>query len=124
MSYSNTLCWVDIPVLSLDRAIAFYSVLFGSEVKKIVEQGFEFGLLPHVENNVSGCLCEMPDRKPSQQGPLIYLNAEGRLDAAIEAAVRHGGTLLRPREPIGPYGHRAVILDCEGNSIALYSKNL
>lgn len=122
MHYSNTVCWVDIPVLSLDRAIKFYTAVLNGDVQKIAEQGFEFALLPHVENNVSGCLCEMPDRQPSQHGALIYLNAEGRLDTAIEAAVAEGGAVLKRKEQIGPYGHRAVIRDSEGNAIALYSK--
>lgn len=122
MSYSNTICWIDIPVLNLDRSISFYSALLGSSVQKISESGFEFGLLPHVQENVSGCLAVMENRKPSQNGPLVYLNVEGKLDKSIEAAQQNGGKLLSPKEQIGPYGHRAIILDTEGNSIALYSK--
>ena len=35
---------------------------------------------------------------------------------------KQGGQLLKAKEQIGPYGHRAVILDTEGNAIAMYSK--
>lgn len=122
MKEKNTFCWIDIPVMDLDRAIAFYSQLLGETVTKFQEHGFEFGLLPHTENNVSGCLCVMEDRKPSQNGPLVYLNAEANLDAAINAAKEHGGKVLSPKAQIGPYGHRAIILDTEGNAVALYSK--
>lgn len=122
MSTNNTFCWIDIPVSDLDRAIQFYSKVLGSEISKISEHGFEFGLLPHENENVSGCLCVMEDRKPSQNGPLVYLNVEGKLDQAIEAAKKQGSKVLKPKEQIGPYGHRAVILDTEGNAIALYSK--
>src|SRR5262249_4181155 len=59
MSTNNTICWTDIPVLDLDRAIRFYSAVLGTKVTKESSPGFEFGLLPHVENNVSGCLCRM-----------------------------------------------------------------
>ena len=122
MSSNNTFCWIDIPVVNLDRAIDFYSAVLDSPVKKHVEHGFEFGLLPHDEENVSGCLCVMDDRKPSQEGPLVYLNVEGRLDQAIESAKKQGSNIIKPKEQIGPYGHRAIILDTEGNAIALYSK--
>lgn len=122
MKQENTFCWIDIPVIDIDRAIAFYAAVLEKSVEKMQEHGFVFGLLPHTEESVSGCLCVIDDRKPSQNGPLVYLHVEGRLDKAIEIAKTHGGTLLKPCEQIGPYGHRAVILDTEGNAIALYSK--
>ena len=118
----NTFCWIDIPVIDLDRAVNFYSMILGATVKKIDEHGFVFGLLPHTEENVSGCLSVMDNRKPSQDGPLVYLNVEGRIDNAIEETTKHGGQILAEKEKIGPYGHRAIILDTEGNAIALYSK--
>lgn len=122
MKHINTFCWIDIPVINLDRAIQFYSMILDKPIQKIAEHGFEFGLFPHTEESVSGCLSVMNDRKPSQDGPLVYLNMEGQLDNAITAAKKHGGQLLKAKEQIGPYGHRAIILDTEGNAIALYSK--
>ncbi len=121
MHIHNTFCWVDIPVLDLDRAIHFYKAVLDMEVSKINEHGHEFGLFPHTDNSVAGCLTLM-DRKPSHNGPLVYLNVEGRLDAAITAVKTHGKPVLKPKESIGPYGYRAVIEDSEGNAIALYSK--
>lgn len=118
----NTFCWVDIPVVDLDRAIRFYSALLNTTVQKINEHNFEFGLLPHTEDNVSGCLSVMEERKPSQQGPLVYLNVEGYLDQAVVAVEKNGGKVVQGVEQIGPYGHRALIVDTEGNGVALYSK--
>ena len=122
MNQMNTFCWVDIPVIELDRAIQFYTAVLDAPVQKISEHGFEFGLLPHTQENVSGCLCVMENRKPSQDGALVYLNVEGRLDQAIESVKKQGSKVLSPKEQIGPYGHRAIILDSEGNAIALYAK--
>ena len=122
MSIRNTFCWVDIPVVNLDRAKTFYQHVLDTPIEKISEHGFEFVLLPHIEDNVSGCLTEFSDRQPSQHGPLVYLNVDGRLDHAIAAVQQHGGQILKVKEAIGPYGHRAIILDTEGNAIALYSK--
>jgi predicted enzyme related to lactoylglutathione lyase len=121
MAANNTICWTDIPVTNLDRAIAFYSAVLGQPVAKQTMPQGEFGLLPHADTNVSGCLCIMPDCQPSQNGPLVYLSTEGRLDAAVEAARANGGKVLRDKHQIGPHGFRAVIVDSEGNRIALHS---
>ncbi|HWB04393.1 MAG TPA: VOC family protein [Verrucomicrobiales bacterium] len=116
----NTLCWTDIPVLDLDRAIAFYSAVLGKEVSKF-SMGCEMGLLPHEDQNASGCLVVSEDSQPSLNGPLIYLSVEGRLDEAIETARNGGGKVLVEKHQIGPYGFRSVIVDSEGNRIALHS---
>lgn len=112
--------------MNLDRAIKFYSAILGQEVSKMSEGGFEYGLLPHEEQNASGCLCVGSDsagsqNKPSQTGPLIYLSVEGRLDHAVNAAKANGGKVLEEKHQIGPHGFRAVVLDSEGNRIALHS---
>jgi predicted enzyme related to lactoylglutathione lyase len=90
------------------------------------EGGVEYGLLPHEEQNAAGCLCVGNDsagieNKPSQNGPLIYLSVEGRLDHAIKAVSANGGKVLQDKHQIGPHGFRAVIVDSEGNRIALHS---
>jgi uncharacterized protein len=126
MSTVNTLCWTDIPVTNFDRALKFYSAVLGREVPKMSEGGVEYGLLPHEEQNASGCLCIGSDsagseNKPSQNGPLIYLSVEGRLDDAIKAVGTNGGKVLQDKHQIGPHGFRAVIIDSEGNRIALHS---
>ena len=123
---ADTLCWTDIPVTDLGRAVKFYSAVLGKEVRQMSEQGFEYGLLPHEEQNASGCLCVGGDsvgteNRPSQTGPLIYLSVEGRLDEAVKAAGANGGKVLEPKSQIGPHGFRALVLDSEGNRIALHS---
>jgi len=118
---SNQIVWVDIPVADLDRAVKFYSALLGEEVIKQTYSGLSLGLLPHVDTHVSGCLVTSQDNRPSRQGPLIYLNVNGRLDAAVTAVAAHGGEVLQAKHQIGPYGFRAIVLDSEGNKIALHS---
>jgi uncharacterized protein len=117
----NTVCWADIPVKNLDRAIAFYAALLGSAVSKEGEGEFTFGLLPHSEQNASGCLVEMEDNEPAQKGPLVYLSVEGRIDAAVAEVERNNGKVVSAKHSIGPHGFRAIIIDSEGNKIALHS---
>jgi uncharacterized protein len=123
---ADTLCWTDIPVTNLDRAVKFYSAVLGKEVRRFSDGGAEYGLLAHEEQSASGCLCVRSDsggvdNRPSANGPLIYLLVEGRLDDAVEAARQNGGKVLRARQQIGEHGFRAVIIDSEGNRIALHT---
>lgn len=53
---SNSFVWVDIPATDLDRAIAFYTAVLGSAVTKEGGPGFMFGLLPHADHEVAGCV--------------------------------------------------------------------
>ena len=119
---SNTFVWVDIPVADLDRAIAFYGAVVGQPVDKIGGPGFNFGLFKHEGNQVGGCLVEQEGHaQPSLNGPLVYLDASGRLDAAVAAAEQGGGRVLKAKHSIAPNGFRAVIADSEGNRVALHS---
>ena len=119
---SNTFVWVDIPVVDLDRAIAFYGAVVGKPVDKIGGPGFNFGLFKHEGNAVGGCLIEPEEGvAPSMFGPLVYIDASDRLAAAVAAAERHGGRVLKAIHPIGPNGFRAIVADTEGNRIALHS---
>ena len=118
---ANQVVWVDVPCLDLDRAIAFYSAVLGQAVAKDSFPGMTFGVLPHQGNDVGGCLIVSPDVKPSAHGALLYFNCQGRLDAAVDAARQLGGTILKPPHAIGPHGFRAIVLDSEGNRIALHS---
>jgi predicted enzyme related to lactoylglutathione lyase len=122
---SNQIVWCDIPVKDLDRAIRFYSAVLGAPVKKVQHEGMTFAMLPHAdEHGVSGCLttgCEGSKSEPSQHGPLLYFNCQGRIDEAVAAVEPNGGKVFQAKHPIGPYGFRAVVLDSEGNRIALHS---
>ncbi len=121
----HQLVWCDIPVTDLDRAVRFYSAVLGAAVQRQEFEGMKFALLPYEQGAVSGCLTPgCPGEKtnrPSAQGPLLYLNCQGRLDQAIAAVTANGGKVLQPRHQIGPHGYRAIVLDSEGNRIALHS---
>lgn len=118
---SNSIVWVDIPVLKLDRAIRFYSAMLGVQVEKQEYPGMAIGSFPHKNGEVAGCLYMSDTVKPSVDGPLVYLNVHGRMDEALEAVEPCGGKILQAKESIAPFGLRAIILDTEGNRIALHS---
>jgi predicted enzyme related to lactoylglutathione lyase len=115
--------WFDIPVRDLDRAVRFYSAVLGVLLRKEqAGRGAATAILPHADGSIGGCLVQTADARPSDGGPLLYLNADGRLDAAIAATTIAGGTVLQPKHSIGPEGNRAIVLDTEGNRIALFSR--
>lgn len=119
---AHSIVWVDIPVTELDRAMAFYSAVLGRAVTREGGPGFQFGLLAHAGHDVAGCLVEAGDgHAPGRSGPLIYLNVEGRMAEVVQAVPRLGGQVLEPPQPIGPHGTRAVVLDSEGNRVALHA---
>jgi len=122
---ANQVVWFDMPVTDLDRSIRFYEAVLGAAPHREQVSGFSFAVLPHEEGGVSGCLTPAGDggsqNRPSDHGPLLYFNCQGRLEDAIAAVVPNGGKVLQPKHPIGPYGFRALVLDSEGNRIALHS---
>jgi predicted enzyme related to lactoylglutathione lyase len=116
---THRIVWVDIPVLNLARAMTFYSKVLDAEV---TEEHPGVAVIAHSDNDVAGCLAIDENMKPSRDGALIYLNASGRLQEATDAAVAHGGELLEEPRSIGPWGSRSVVVDSEGNRIALHSE--
>ncbi len=124
----NKVVWVDIHVKNFDRAKKFYSAIFGYEL--IAEEYEQMRFAPfHRENmsknkedhKVSGCIVEDHNHKPANGNPLIYLNADGRLDEVLLKVKELGGEVVADKEQIGPWGYRAIIKDNDGNMIALHS---
>ncbi len=114
----HRIVWVDIPARDLSRAMTFYSKVLEIEIE---EAHPGVAVLSHTDSDVAGCLFVDPKVEPSTHGPLIYLNAQGRLEEATQTAVEYGGKVLEPPHAIGPWGSRSVVLDSEGNRIALHS---
>lgn len=116
----NRLVWFDIPVADLDRAAAFYRAVLGIGVEKQDFDGFSFCLLAHDQGN-GGCLVPNPEEINSTGGILVYMNVDRRIRDAMAQVGKCGGEVLKAIHAIGPHGFRAIVLDCEGNRLALHS---
>ncbi len=118
---AHTIVWSDVPVVDIDRAVQFYGGVLGVKVVKQQHEQFTFAVFDHGDKEVSCCLVVWKDKIVGDQGPLLYFNVDGRLDEAVVQTKALGGKVLQERHSIGPYGFRALVLDSEGNRIALHS---
>lgn len=119
-STHNRVVWCDIPVADLERACAFYRGVLGVGVEKVEFDGTAFAVLTHDQGN-GGCLIPHPGYAGCADGPLVYMNVDGRIRDAVAQANAHGGQVIEDVHPIGPHGFRALLLDSEGTRIALHS---
>lgn len=111
--------WFDIPVKDLARAMAFYQAVLEWNVK---EEYPGLAVFEHDNASAGGCLSVEPETQPTEHGALLYYNVNGRHSEAENLVARHGGKVLTPKHPIGPFGYRSIVLDSEGNRIALHSE--
>lgn len=116
----NRVVWFDLPVADLDRAARFYQAVLDCAVQTEDAGGFRFAVVEHQEGN-GGCLVPNAQEVTADRGALLYFNVEGRLRAAIRQVRQEGGSVLQDAHPIGPHGWRAVVIDSEGNRIALHA---
>jgi predicted enzyme related to lactoylglutathione lyase len=120
-SQYNRAVWFDIPVAELDRAAAFYAAVLDVRVDKDKFDGFSFCVIEHKDGN-GGCLIKSPD-EVSAVGVMIYLNVNGRIRDAVAKVRSHGGGVVEDVHSIAPHGFRAIVLDSEGNRVALHSES-
>lgn len=109
--------WFDQPVLDLDRAAVFYRQVLSAEVSE------EYPGMAMIRRQgiAHGCLVCNENQQPNEQGVLLYFSVPGRLDSAVAAVEHCGGRILKATHEIKPWGRRAIVLDSEGNRIALHS---
>lgn len=120
---SHTLVWLDIPVRDLDRAIGFYTQVLDWPLDDQRPRQ-PLAVFRHPGGSVSAALLETDSDATGAQGPLPYLNCAGRLERAVSRVRLNGGTVVRDIHGMAPFGYRAIVLDSEGNRIALHSPEL
>ena len=119
-SSADRVVWFDLPVADLERASRFYAAVLGIKVSREKAGNFSFAVLEHGATGNGGCL--IPNAKEvSAAGILVYMNVDGRIRDALAHVEKQGGRVLKTTESIGAHGFRAIVLDSEGNRIALHS---
>lgn len=124
---NNMVGWFEIPVKNMDRAIGFYEEVFDLQMNRQKMGPLDMAWFPWNEEGAGspGTLVHFPAAyKPSTDGVLIYLTAHsGDLDNELSKVEKAGGKVLQGKTQISEdYGHMALIIDSEGNRVALHSR--
>ncbi|MDO8964407.1 MAG: VOC family protein [Coriobacteriia bacterium] len=115
---SDIIVWVDIPVVDLERARAFYSAVTGYPVGLLPGMGTPIGVIGGPDDGVSADLYE--GGEPTHDGPTVYLGSGGDIDGMLARVVEAGGKILREKQLMGDVvGWVAFIEDTEGNRIGI-----
>ena len=122
----NVVNWFEIPVNDMNRAIRFYNLVFGYELESMDLGSLEMAMFPATsgDSGSKGSLIYSPDYyEPSTKGTLVYF-AISDIDKALSNVVEAGGKILMGKTLISEeYGYRGLMIDSEGNRIALHARS-
>lgn len=121
---TNPSAYFEIPVTDMDRAVAFYGALLGTDFERETVDGYEMALFPYDEtgHGASGALARGDVYVPSLNGPIIYFSVAD-IDAALARARMLGAEILYDRKEVSPGTFVAEVRDSEGNRLALIERN-
>ncbi|MCA0350641.1 MAG: VOC family protein [Chloroflexi bacterium] len=114
--------WFEIPATNFARAVAFYNSVLNTTLREEVFMDIPNAIFMTADGRGIGSVVQAATAIPSRDGVLIYLDATGRLDAALALVTDNGGQVVMPRMAIGPQGWMAIIADSEGNHIGLHER--
>jgi predicted enzyme related to lactoylglutathione lyase len=124
MTRQNVIGWFDLYVDDLDRAATFCEAVFQQTLEPIADPTGETTMRSFPANmqayGAAGALVKSPNARPGAAGTMLYFSVD---DCAVEQArvAEAGGTLVRPKFSIGPFGWVTLCMDTEGNLFGLNS---
>lgn len=124
---NNFFGWVEIPVADMNRAIKFYDFVFGFQLSQQQFGDQCMAWFPNSSNEnargAGGSLVLHEDYIPSVEGTLAYISVpSGDVSEELRNVEIAGGKVLLTKTLIGEgLGYMALILDSEGNKIALHN---
>lgn len=123
---TNVLNWFEISATDLYRAKGFYEAVFEIQMPITSNMGIDMAFFPYTmgSGKLSGAICKSEHHKPSQEGCIIYLNANPDLQKFLDRVERAGGQVVMPKTKISDeVGYMAFIIDTETNKIAVHSQS-
>lgn len=125
MTNQHAISWFEIPTADLDRATKFYETILGITLVPMDMPNFKMRMFPVQDNmtGISGALTYAPDfYQPTDNGTLVYLNANPDVQLVLDRIEAAGGKILVPKTEISPeIGYMGVFMDTEGNRVALHA---
>jgi uncharacterized protein len=124
---SNVVGWFEIPVHDMERAMKFYQAVFEFTLERHRLGPLDMAWFPAVRagSGAMGSLVQHATAyKPSSDGTLVYFSAQsGDLNIELSRVEAAGGKVLRGKTLIKEeIGYMALLLDTEGNRIAMHSR--
>lgn len=135
---SRQVCWFEIPVQDLDRAIDFYSSILSVKIEKKLLLDKAYGIFDKNTHLISGCLVVKENYSPGN-GTVIYfcvtdlsyalnrtINGKGKIviPKTLIKQINKSGEIMVSKNLIDEdIGYFAEIIDSEGNHIGLYSNS-
>jgi len=126
----NPVGWFEIYVDDMERAKQFYEAVFAVTLERLDDpteksdcpkpEMWAFPMF-HESMGAAGTLAKMEGVKAGGNSVLVYFGCE---DCAVQAqrANEAGGTIVVEKMSIGQWGFIAMVMDSEGNTIGLHSK--
>ena len=126
MELSNALNWFEIPVSDFERGKKFYETIFDYQMPENMMGNVRMGFFLYDFQNgkIGGAICKSEMHKPSPEGSLIYLNCQPDLQVVLTKVEAAGGNIINQKTKISEsqnLGFWALIVDSEGNRVALHS---
>ena len=135
---AGNICWFEIPVLNLDRAIDFYSTILSAKIEKKMLLDREFGVFDKNKHLIAGGLVVKEDYFPGKSTILFFSVID--LSQVLINTIEKGGEIVIPKTLLKQInskgdiiiagnlidenvGYFAEIIDSEGNHIGLYSNS-
>jgi uncharacterized protein len=129
----DLIVWADIPVTDLDRAMKFYGAVLQREF--VTFPGMDKVAIPAPDQPpgeappdgpmpVAFDLVVTEERKPSEDGCTVYLNAEDDPQGMLRRAEEAGAEILQPMQDMGEMvGWVGFFKDTEGNRIGVHKSH-
>ncbi|HLK29729.1 MAG TPA: VOC family protein [Puia sp.] len=125
MELTNAINWFEIPAADFDRAKIFYETIFDYQIPEssVGSKKMGFFLYDFKSGKIGGAICQGDGYTPSENGSIVYLNAEPDLQIILDRVENAGGKIIQQKMLVTPeVGHIAFFIDTEGNKVALHSR--
>jgi len=126
----NPVSWFELYVSDMGRAQKFYETVFNTTLEALPSPDPDMGVEMLAFHNgeeesnlpgAAGALAKMEGVEPGAGGTLVYFSCADCAEEESRVAAA-GGQVARPKFSIGQYGFISILVDTEGNTIGLHSK--
>jgi predicted enzyme related to lactoylglutathione lyase len=114
--------WFEIPATDFEQAVNFYNTIFDIKMEQHITDANAMAFFP-TTTGIGGSVIAGQGYKPSDCGPLVYLNGGPDLNHVLNRVEKAGGRIVMTKTLISEeMGYFAIFIDSQGNKLALYSK--